>query len=74
MRHIQGKSRIVKMKLRDLANPKWIYRSWYYFRLGYGTYLTFILGYASQSFHPRTGKRSVGLHAYTLRLTASLPL
>jgi hypothetical protein len=47
MRHIQGKSRIVKMKLQDLANPKWIYRSWYYFRLGYGTYLTFVLGYAS---------------------------
>ena len=26
---------------------RWIYRSWYYFRLGYGTYLTFILGYVS---------------------------
>ena len=47
MRHIQGKSRIVKMKFRDLANPKWVYRSWYYFRLGYSTYLTFILGYLS---------------------------
>lgn len=35
------------MKLQDLANLKWIYRSWYYFRLGYGTYLTFVLGYAS---------------------------
>jgi hypothetical protein len=29
---------------------------------------------ASQSFYARTGKRSVGLHACTLRLTASLPL
>jgi hypothetical protein len=28
----------------------------------------------SQSFYARTGKRSVGLHAFTLRLTASLPL
>lgn len=35
------------MKLRDLANPRWIYRGWYYFRLGYGTYLTFLLGYVS---------------------------
>ena len=29
---------------------------------------------ASESLYARTGKRSVGLHAYTLRLTASLPL
>ncbi|MGA2237806.1 MAG: hypothetical protein ABSG74_01195 [Candidatus Bathyarchaeia archaeon] len=35
------------MKLRDLASPRWIFRSWYYFRLGYGTYLTFLLGYVS---------------------------
>jgi hypothetical protein len=35
------------MKFQDLASPRWIYRSWYYFRLGYGTYLTFILGYVS---------------------------
>lgn len=27
--------------------PKWAFRSWYYFRLGYSTYLTFLLGYAS---------------------------
>lgn len=26
---------------------RWIYRSWYYFRIGYGTYLTFLLGYFS---------------------------
>ena len=26
---------------------KFMYRSWYYFRLGYSTYLTFILGYVS---------------------------
>jgi len=24
-----------------------VFRSWYYFRLGYGTYLTFVLGYGS---------------------------
>jgi hypothetical protein len=35
------------MKFQDLASTRWIYRSWYYFRLGYGTYLTFILGYVS---------------------------
>ena len=28
---------------------------------------------ASQSFYARTGKRNVGLHAFTLRLTANLP-
>jgi len=26
---------------------KWIFRAWYYFRLGYSTYLTFLLGYVS---------------------------
>jgi len=25
----------------------WIFRAWYYFRMGYGTYLTFLLGYVS---------------------------
>jgi len=30
------------MKLLSL-----VYRSWYYFRIGYGTYLVFLLGYAS---------------------------
>jgi len=35
------------MILRSLANLRWIYRAWYYFRLGYGTYLTFLLGYVS---------------------------
>ncbi len=35
------------MKLRGLANPRWISRLWYYFRMGYSTYLTFILGYVS---------------------------
>jgi hypothetical protein len=29
---------------------------------------------ASESFYARTGKRSVGLDAYTLRLTVNLPL
>jgi hypothetical protein len=35
------------LNLRSLVTVRWIYRSWYYFRLGYGTYLTFILGYVS---------------------------
>ena len=35
------------MNLRSLVTVRWVYRSWYYFRLGYGTYLTFILGYVS---------------------------
>ncbi|MGA2237719.1 MAG: hypothetical protein ABSG74_00740 [Candidatus Bathyarchaeia archaeon] len=25
----------------------WIFRAWFYFRTGYGTYLTFLLGYVS---------------------------
>lgn len=25
----------------------WVFRAWYYFRMGYGTYLTFLLGYVS---------------------------
>jgi hypothetical protein len=35
------------MKLRGFATLRWIYRAWYYFRLGYSTYLTFLLGYVS---------------------------
>jgi hypothetical protein len=35
------------MKLQDLKASRLIFRSWYYFRLGYGTYLTFLLGFAS---------------------------
>jgi hypothetical protein len=35
------------MKLRDFATLRWVYRAWYYFRLGYSTYLTFLLGYVS---------------------------
>ena len=35
------------MKLRDLDILRAVYRSWYYFRLGYATYLTFLLGYVS---------------------------
>ena len=30
-----------------IMKAKWLFRAWYYFRLGYSTYLTFILGYAS---------------------------
>ena len=36
-----------KMRLRSLLTIRWISRAWYYFRLGYGTYLTFVLGYVS---------------------------
>jgi len=35
------------MNLRSLTSLKWIYRAWYYFRQGYSTYLTFLLGYVS---------------------------
>jgi len=35
------------MNLRSLSNLKWVYRAWYYFRQGYTTYLTFLLGYGS---------------------------
>jgi hypothetical protein len=35
------------MKPKHAPNLRWVYRSWYYFRLGYGTYLTFVLGYVS---------------------------
>ena len=30
-----------------IVSSKWVYRGWYYFRQGYATYLTFLLGYAS---------------------------
>jgi len=30
-----------------IMSGKWIYRAWYYFRQGYSTYLTFLLGYVS---------------------------
>lgn len=35
------------MKLGSFANLRWMYRAWYYFRLGYSTYLTFLLGIIS---------------------------
>lgn len=35
------------MNLRGLADRRWIYRAWFYFRQGYSTYLTFLLGYVS---------------------------
>jgi hypothetical protein len=35
------------MNPRGLFNARWIYRAWYYFRQGYSTYLTFVLGYVS---------------------------
>jgi len=33
------------MKLKDLGSLSW--RGWFYFRMGYSTYLTFVLGYVS---------------------------
>ena len=38
---------VKQMKLGDLARLRWASRAWYYFRLGYSTYLTFLLGYVS---------------------------
>lgn len=35
------------MELRAMISARWLYRAWYYFRIGYGTYLTFLLGYFS---------------------------
>lgn len=35
------------MKLSDFFRPRWMFRAWYYFRIGYSTYLTFLLGYVS---------------------------
>jgi hypothetical protein len=35
------------MKRSKLAGLGWTYRAWYYFRMGYSTYLTFLLGYVS---------------------------
>lgn len=35
------------MNLKDLLKFGFVYRAWYYFRLGYSTYLTFVLGYFS---------------------------
>jgi hypothetical protein len=35
------------LKLAAILRARWLYRAWYYFRLGYSTYLTFILGYLS---------------------------
>ena len=35
------------MKLGYLRSLTWVYRAWYYFRQGYSTYLTFLLGYVS---------------------------
>jgi len=38
---------VLKMDVSIFRSSKWIYRAWYYFRMGYSTYLTFILGYFS---------------------------
>jgi hypothetical protein len=35
------------LQLRVFFSIRWLYRAWYYFRVGYGTYLTFLLGYFS---------------------------
>ncbi len=29
------------------VSTRWLYRAWYYFRLGYATYFSFLLGYVS---------------------------
>lgn len=35
------------MELRAIITARWLYRAWYYFRIGYGPYLTFLLGHFS---------------------------
>lgn len=35
------------MGRRNLVSSRLAFRAWYYFRLGYSTYLTFLLGYVS---------------------------
>ncbi len=35
------------VRLRTILSVKLVNRAWYYFRLGYSTYLTFLLGYLS---------------------------
>jgi hypothetical protein len=35
------------LALGQMLSLRSIYRAWYYFRLGYSTYLTFLLGYAT---------------------------
>jgi len=35
------------LRLGSFRDSRWIYRAWYYFRQGYSTYLTFLLGYVS---------------------------
>ncbi len=35
------------MNLKSIMTIRWVYRAWYYFRQGYGTYLTFLLSYFS---------------------------
>lgn len=35
------------MKFSDLANRRWIFRAWYYFRLGFSAYLSFLLACVS---------------------------
>lgn len=35
------------MKLSNFLVSRMVWRAWYYFRIGYSTYLTFLLGYAS---------------------------
>lgn len=35
------------MRVRNMITARLVNRAWYYFRLGYSTYLTFLLGYFS---------------------------
>ena len=35
------------MRANFFHNLRWAYRAWYYFRMGYATYLTFLFGYVS---------------------------
>jgi hypothetical protein len=44
---INGNEGTGQVNLGSIATLRLVYRAWYYFRLGYSTYLTFLLGYFS---------------------------
>jgi hypothetical protein len=44
---IKGNEGTGQVNLGSIATLRLVYRAWYYFRLGYSTYLTFLLGYFS---------------------------
>jgi hypothetical protein len=45
--HVTMLEEVNGMGRRNLVGSRLAFRAWYYFRLGYSTYLTFLLGYVS---------------------------